>query len=620
MAWAAIDPTGPRPQLAIGADASEHHLCQQIPGCNYSKKDHIWRLPLTWPGYVCFRTAWRDSPIQISPELEAYGASGWDDVQGRYQARLATDASEATAPLLDMIESDGVLNLRPDQRAAVEWLATYGRAGIDDDPGNGKTPIVIRALQLLDRMYGGSPDAPEGGPLPALMIGNNSALLATADKFRAWAPELKVVVAAGTALQRRKALEDGSADVVLIGWTNVRLHTRLARYGSEALKRCTEHGGVDPKITPARCEVHEKELNARRWGTVICDEAHKLANPKAKWCRAVWHLAHHAEFFWALTGTPVTNNVADPWGIMHAMFPLAFPARSRYLDMFAVKDYAWHGGAEILGIRPDNEYAFHSIIQPYWRRTPKAIARPDQPPRQEPEFRYPELDPAQKAAYKQMAKEAQASINGAAIVSDNSAVKFTRLCQLASAALEIYDGEDEAGFTKAGGKMVLPSNKVDDLLEFLEDNPGQLVVAANSPQLIELAERKLHTAKITTAKIIGGMSHEAQYQAQQFFQNGQVRVILINSAGSESIDLQAASTIYFLQPDPSYRSREQKIGRVDRYGQQLAVRHVYAISPGTVDERLYRLGDEKEERAAQLTRDPDLLRWMITGEEVNWAR
>ena len=612
MPWAAIEPVSP-PMLAIGADKSEHHLCQAIPGCNFSREDSIWRLPLSWPGYVCFRTAWEGTPIQISPSLLEYGQQQWAQVQQRYADRTEIDAE---GEILDLIvsgiemESGSMMQLRPDQRGGVAWLLKWGRAGIEDPTGNGKTPIVIRALQAQQKVTGGA--------LPALYIAAGSALYAIRDKFAAWAPELRTSVVTGTAKNREKALA-AEADVYLIAWDNLRWHTRLARYGSMKLAQCPDCGGGDPKITPGKCEAHPKELNAMRFGTVIADEAHRLRDPKTKQTRACWWMAHHCEFFWPMTGTLVAGTAADPWGVMHAMHPKAFPARSRYLDMFCVKDYAWHGGAEILGIRPDHAYALHSIIQPYWRRIPREVARPFQPPRLEPEFRYPVMEPRQERAYRQLAKETLADLEGCSVVTANHLEKYTRLCQLASSMVTVVDGEDSQGFTVPLVKLELPSNKADDLLEFCGDTEGQVVVAALSPALIELAEHKLNAAKITTARITGGMSREAQYQAQQAFQAGDVRVIFINVAGSESIDLQAASVIYFMEPDASFLQREQKTGRVDRYGQQFPVRQVYALSPGTVDRHRYKLGCDKAERHDAVARDPELLRWILGGEAVNWS-
>lgn len=597
--------------LAIGAAKAEHHLCQAIPGCNYNKKDHIWRLPLSWPGYVCFRTAWASMPIDIYPPLLAYGETAWIQVQQRFADRVRIDSTIEYGGLIRDAEADNGMELRPDQRGAVEWLCKYGRAGIEDPTGNGKTPIMIRALQVQQQITGTA--------LPALYIGNGSALLSIRDKFAAWAPELKTSVVSGTAKARAEAL-GREADVYLIAWDNLRLHTRLAPYGSQRLARCTECAGIETKTTPGRCEVHEKELNKIRFGTVIPDEAHKMRDPTTKQTRACWWMMWHAEFAWPMTGTLLAATVADPWGPMHGLDPKAWPSRSRYLDMFARKEFAWNRAAEILGFRPEHEYAANTIIQPYWRRIPREIARPNQPPRGEPEFRYPELTPAHRKVYDQLTKEALADLEGALMVTGNDLVKYTRLCQLASSMVEQYDGEDEQGFTRPLYRLVLPCPKADDLLEFLSETDDQVVVAAISTELIALAERKLHDAGISFTHIIGGMSAEAQYEANMAFLGKQVRVIFISSAGAESIDLQSSATIYFLEPDTSFLAREQKIGRVDRYGQMFPVRQVYALSPGTVDLHRYKLGCEKAERHDSVARDPDLLRWILTGASVDWSQ
>jgi SNF2 family DNA or RNA helicase len=548
-------------------------------------------------------------PIYIYPPLLAYGEQAWEATRQRFADRVQIDADEQYLPLIMDAEADNAMVLRPDQRGAVEWLVKYGRAGIEDPTGNGKTPIVIRALQVQQQVTGTA--------LPALYIANGAALFGIRDKFRAWAPELKVSVVAGTQALREKALK-AEADVYLIAWDNLRLHTRLAPYGSQRLAKCSKCAGTETKVTPGRCEAHEKELNAIRFGTVIPDEAHKMRDPTTKQTRAAWWLMWHAEFCWPMTGTLVAATVADPWGPMHGVDPRAWPSRSRYIDMFAQKEFAWNRGAEILGFRPDHAYAAQTIIQPYWRRMPREIARPGAPPRGEPEFRYTELSPAHRKVYDQLAREALADLEGASMVTGNDLVKYTRLCQLASSMVEQYDGEDDQGFTVPRYKLVLPCPKADDLLEFLDDTEGQVVVAAISTELIALAERKLHDAKISYTHIIGGMSAEAQYQANMEFLSGQHRVIFISNAGSESIDLQSAAVIYFLEPDTSFLAREQKIGRVDRYGQRFPVRQVYAIAPGTVDARRFRLGCEKSERHDSVARDPDLLRWILTGEQVNW--
>jgi len=614
MAWADLSTEHSGPWLIIQCSRAENGLAEQVPGANYRKDSGLWRAPLSWPAWVALHVAWDGVPIAVSPRL--YAAAAWWQAQiaRRMTDRMALCADDEYGDLLDKIESREGQSRRLDavQRGSAAWLYRWGRkipglsgAAYVDPMGNGKTGAVIRAMQML---------AETGEePYPALWICRGSALLGLADKVRAWAPELSVSVVTGTQGKRAKALAPGS-DVYLLAWPNLRRHTRLAAYPSQAFVRCEEHGGSNPKIAAGGCEVHLKELNALGLRTVVADEAHALADARSKQTRAAWHLMHHAAYAWPVTGTPVPDNISAVWSLLHGLDPASFPSRSRFLDLYAEKAYDWFGES-ILGVRPDRAEAFHAVVQPYFRRIPKEIARPLQPPRLDPEFRYPEMSGKQREAYAQLKAEILADLEDRTIVPANDAVLFGRLRQLASSYLESYDTEDADGFTKPGVRPALPSSKADDLLEFLGDTDDQVVVALFSPALAELCGRKLDAAKIPHCAITGGMSPEQRYAANRAFLDGAARVIFITAAGGESIDLQSSHTIYFAEPDPSYVSREQKIGRVDRWGQEQGVRVVYALTPDSVDIRLHSLGDEKESRAAQVTQDAALMRWLIGGDD-----
>jgi SNF2 family DNA or RNA helicase len=113
------------------------------------------------------------------------------------------------------------------------------------------------------------------------------------------------------------------------------------------------------------------------------------------------------------------------------------------------------------------------------------------------------------------------------------------------------------------------------------------------------------------------MSSDAKATAAETFQaNPQIRVIFLTAAGSESIDLQAARGVVFLQPNPSFVATEQIVGRSDRRGQTHPVRTIYMLSPNTVDQRLFELSQQKEERHAQVTRDAELMAWVVSETEL----
>jgi SNF2-related domain/Helicase conserved C-terminal domain len=599
MAWASIDSRTDPPQLAIGAARAEADLCLQIPGMTASKDDGIWRAPLSWPGYVSYKAVWSVQPITEMEPLATWARAKQDEISQRYAMRDALDAPAELATQLVMMEDGGELHLDAVQRGHTAWLSHWRRAIMGDKVGNGKTPPLIRALQITP------------GALPALVVCPDASPLAWQRKLAQWAPDLRTAVVAGTAAARAKALASG-ADVYIMVWENVRYHTRLASYPGQAMKRCAKHGGQDSKITAARCEVHDKELNAIRFGTVIPDECHRMANPRSAMSRAVQWLCHHAENCWPVSGTITPSDVGDLWPVLHALDPLAWPVRSRYLDLWARKDWTWGRGAPgILGLRADTAPYFYLAVQPYFRMIDPQIARAGQPLRLPPEFRYPPMSPAQRTAYKQLRKELLADLDGRDLVPGNTAVRFGRAVQLASSMVEISDGEDRAGFTEPVTHLRLPSSKADDVVQFLADNPGQWVIADFSTELLALAARKLDEANITWVGVTGGMSHEAKDGAAQQFQAGRARVCLISPAGREAIDLYAAEGIYFMRPPPSFVMREQMIGRVDRRGQTRRPRVIYAISDGTVDERLYELSEDKEERHNEITTNPELLRWVL---------
>ena len=608
QAWAAIDPgDGTRPpHLAVGCSKNENHLCEQIPGMNYAKADGIWRAPLSWPAWVAFLTVWGQQPCDVHPALRAWADAKWNEVQAAYRLRGALDAGSLLPG-----SGPGEPELFPPQKAGAQWLMVMERGILGDPQGNGKTVQAVRAIRALRaQRVRGDVDG------PWLVIAPTAALYNWQREVNAWAPELTVRMVDGTALKRRKAIMDeGEADVYVTGWSTLRFHTRLRAYPGQALVRCDEHGGSSGK-TPAQCEVHEKELNAIRWAGIIPDEAHRMQDAKSKQTRAVWYLAGQARFFWPMTGTMIGDSVADLWPVLHGIDPLAFPSKSRYLDLYAVKNHSWHGGTDILGIKPETAGAFHATVQPLIRRIPKEVMRPFMPPRLPVTFRNPEMAPSQARAYAQMKKQALAELEHSTVPTQNDLGRFVRLCQLASASIETYDAEDQDGFYRQGVKMTAPSSKADDLIDFLADNPGPLVACMNSPQLLELCEQKLAQAKITNCAVKGGQSAAERDTSVQFFQNGDCRVILLTArAGGEAITLTASSTVLFLQPDPSYRATEQVIGRVDRIGQAEPVRVVYSVSRGTVDERLYQLSQDKSERANEVFQDAALLRWLLTGDE-----
>lgn len=489
------------------------------------------------------------------------------------------------------------------QRPGVAFLVKSRRALLADPPGTGKTAQLIRTLQVLQEMG--------EDPFPALVVCPNSLKTSTwARELTKWAPEISTQVVDGDASKRRKQLATGR-DVMIINWEAVRLHSRLAGYGTIAL--------TDKEKEP-------KELNLLGLRAVIIDEAHKGKDPRAAQTRAVWAVLHDAEFRFLASGTPVANNIGDFWSLAHGVEPTWFPAKTKYLDYFAETSLNSFGGLDVHGIKPEHQDEFFRIIDPLMRRIPKEAALPHLPPVLPVQIRHTAMTAKQKKAYEEMERDMIAQLNDL-VVAPNPLSQLTRLNQFAAACGEVVPGvrrerrqfirdgeivEEMVEVETADLKLSLPSAKVDDLVDLLEEigDDEPLVVAAVSRQLIELAADRLTKLKISFGLITGAQSQYERDEAVQRFQGGSIRVLMLTlGAGAEGLTLTRSRTMLFMQESYSEVQNAQARDRVHRIGSERhdAIRIIKQITPGTIEERREELLAVKQMRMEEVVRDRETL-------------
>lgn len=515
------------------------------------------------------------------------------------------------------------------QRPGVAFLVSNRRAILADPMGTGKTAQLIRTLQVLAEMG--------EQPFPALVVCPNSLKSSTwSFEIAKWAPDLRAQVIDGTATQRRKQI-DSAFDIGIINWEAVRLHSRLAGYGTIALS--------EKDKTP-------KELNELGLRTVICDEAHKMKDPKSAQTRATWALLHNAEFRYLLTGTPIADNIGDLWALLHGIEPEWLPAKTKYIDRYADTSVNYFGGVDVHGIKPQTRDEFFQIIDPLIRRIPKEAALPQLPPKLPIQIRHTPMTPKQKKAYEQMRETMIANL-GELLVAPNPLAQLMRLNQLASANAEltpvtrretrwraVHTDEwfvDERGkrlrhilrddngdvvkekytveYPDFDVRLTTPSPKVDDMIDLLEEMGDEsLVVAAVSRQLIELASERLTKDGIRHGLVTGAQSGYERAQAVQRFQDGRDRVILLTlGAGAEGLTLTRASRMLFMQESYSEVQNAQARDRVHRIGSEIhaAIQIIVQITPGTVEETRREIVTTKAMRMEEVVRDEETLRQLL---------
>lgn len=581
-------------QIIATTEFVERELVKQVPGTTWDTQRKCWKAPLSWGTCQTMRGVFGHR-LTVGPALAAWANDVYRErVYPSLVLRTMTEGVETGDP-----------RLRPFQKVDKEWMAIARRCLLANEPGAGKTPSTVQAVERLDELG--------WDPYPVCAIVPNSTKIPWLEHWADWAkPGIKVFIIRSKDKKKvfkeaELAVAAGEKVVVIINWEAVRLHSRLAPYGSVRLKRCTEHGGTEP--TPRTCEVHHKELNHLPFRTVIADEAHKQKDPTSKQTRAVWAVQHAAEFRFSLTGTPLANHPGDVWAIMHGIAPDDYPSRTRYVDRFCMLAWATFGGMDIIGVRPDTYEEYFRILDPRMRCMPKALVLSYLPDKQRVR-RYAELNPKQLKAYHEIEKGMVTRLDdGRLVVTTNNLTQQTRLIQFSSSYAEVND--------QGHVRLTEPSSKVDVLLEVLEElGDKPVVVAAESRQLIEIACARLSNpgkgkTPISWTAVIGGQTEDQRDAALKDFTEGRARVMLFTiKAGGVGLNMTRADTIIFLQRSWSMLENKQAEDRVHRIGSEIheAITIMDLVAPDTVEEdqilRLY----EKSARLEEILRTKELLR------------
>jgi SWI/SNF-related matrix-associated actin-dependent regulator 1 of chromatin subfamily A len=581
---ASLDPSGKHIRLDVEWRYKE--LCKSIPGSSWSASDQVWRIPLSWSSCLALRSTFRDDLI-INEDL-----TGWANTQ--LTSRIAP-ANE----LRDLEEFADPKNedLFPHQRAGVKFLATAKRALLADEPGLGKTAQAIRALKELNE---------QGEDVfPALIVCPNTLKKNWAREFARWYPGVTTQVIKGTTTQRKKQFET-QANIYIINWESLRTHSRLAPYGSIALARCSACGGHDERVSLNRCEVHERELNQIDFKSVVADEIHRSKDPKSKQTRALWSATGDAKIRFALTGTPVANNVVDMWSILHWLSPEDWSSKTKWIDRMIDTMMNAFGGMMVIGVKPHMEEEFQKTISHHMRRMLKARVLPWLPDVVN-ERRDIEMSTKQKKAYEQMRDHMIAELeSGEALSAPSVLTQTIRLLQFASSYADMVVNETTGEPTAV---LSEPSCKVDSLMDDIKNGDfgdDSVAVCAVSRQLIELLSKALTKADIAHGLITGAQDEDERQQAIDDFQSGRIKWILFTAqAGGVGVTLTAARRLIMLQRPWSLVDHKQAMDRVHRIGSEIhdSVIITDYVTEGTIEERVLQVLETKADNFEQIVHD-----------------
>jgi Zierdtviridae DNA helicase len=302
----------------------------------------------------------------------------------------------------------------------------------------------------------------------------------------------------------------------------------------------------------------------------------------------------------ASSGTPWKERLDRAWGTINWLYPKEFGSYWKFArQYFGIEPEKWGYGK--VGDKPLNNKAFTDMLRPYYLVRTKAEVAPQLKPIEYagtpppgnpagPVGVYIDLDEKQLKAYRDMEDAGLAQLaDGSYILANGTLPEMMRLKQFA-----ISHGARD---NKGNFRPSLPSNKLDWILEFLEERKeltGKVVIASQFTKIVNLFTQEIRKAKWEVVTITGESSDRQRDHAQDVFMHGSPRVAMINVfAGGEAIDLSAADEMIFIDEPWTDNIIKQAENRIQNLAKRQQLTIYRLRSAGTVDEVIAAMTDKQ---------------------------
>ncbi|MGB3442346.1 MAG: SNF2-related protein [Actinophytocola sp.] len=500
-----------------------------------------------------------DGTLRIS----RYQAGLWDELtQLGVVERQAAAWKRAVNGLLSIesvpevpVPATLTATLRPYQVDGFQWLAflwAHRLGGIlADDMGLGKT------LQSLALICHADADAPFLIVAPTSVVGNWAAEAAR------FAPGLRVA----TVTKRGQPL-DADADVVVTSYTLLRLDV-------EAYAAAT-------------------------WAGLIMDEAQYTKNHQSKVYQCLRRVPAEAKF--AITGTPMENNLMELWSLTSITAPGLFPSPARFKDYYA-RPIEKENDTELLA-------RLRRRVRPLMKRRTKEQVAKDLPPKLEQVLEV-DLHPRHRKLYQTVLQRERQKVLG--LLDDMDRNRFSILSSLtALRRLCLHAGlvdDEHAG---------MPSAKVDALVEQLRDvidGGHRALVFSQFTGFLSIVRARLAAEGVEYCYLDGRTRNRADVLAR--FKDGAAPVFLISlKAGGFGLNLTEADYCFLLDPWWNPATEAQAVDRTHRIGQSRNVMVYRLIARDTVEEKVVALQRRKAQLFTNVMDDGEIFGPALTAEDV----
>jgi len=328
----------------------------------------------------------------------------------------------------------------------------------------------------------------------------------------------------------------------------------------------------------------------------------------------------------ALSGTWTRSKLPKAWGTLNWVNPDRFSSYWQWAGAHFGVEEGSYGKVVAQGAKvpkPIDQVAFDAMLRPYVLRRTKAQVVPDLPKiiyagtpiSDEPDspcYVQIDMEPAQRNIYQDIQKDAEADLEGGVVKPVGTLAVLTRLRQFANASGKLVE--------KSKVLPTLPSNKMDWILEFMEERRGsdqKVVIASSFTEMVELIDYYLVENGFESVTLSGKTSDRDRSDIVAMFQdrNDPLQVVVLNThAGGESITLDAADEMVIVDGPWLSDQEDQLTARIHRVSRMHQVTVYRLASVGTVDTWIAGMTDEQ--RGALVNATPQKLSEMLKEAEA----
>ena len=300
----------------------------------------------------------------------------------------------------------------------------------------------------------------------------------------------------------------------------------------------------------------------------IIDEAQNIKNPDAIITKAIKNVNAKVKF--ALTGTPIENNLMELWSIFDFIMPGYLYNKSKFKSIFVNND--------------KNIIELKNLIKPFILKKTKKEVITELPDKIEQKIII-DLEKEHKRAYKGYVNLITRKIkenNQDNITVFSYLTKLRQLCLSPELMVKNYQGKN---------------SKLDVLINIINDSSDEkILVFSQFTKVLEVIGKRLNEENILYSYLDGKTSAKDRVKLVEEFNTNNNKVFLISlKAGGTGLNLTSANIVVHFDPWWNPAVEDQASDRAHRIGQKNVVNVIKLIAKGTAEERVINLQETKKE-------------------------